>query len=269
MSGSEDGPRPTPAMMPRCRPVIPPAQRPPARSTYLVAADVPRRGLVDAVVWPDTGVLLGLGTDRALLDRFRRHYRGRIRITKIVARELRIRSELPTDGVPDDEYDRIAAATTVVQALLVGPRSLQPVESGLEDLPAVEKVTQQLRALSEVPGKRHGGEAEIIVLSSKQARLGSRKHVLLSNDGGASVIAGRYGISARHIGDTLAEFACADPGLKPEACFHAFEVAVRVSAPPANCRPSGTQDFTCAMNSSGCAICDPVDRVSMAFGKSG
>ena len=83
MGGSEDGRRPTPAMMPRRRPVIPPVQRPPARSRFVVAADIPRRGPRRAIVWPDTGVLLALGTDQALLDRFRRHYRGRIRLTRL------------------------------------------------------------------------------------------------------------------------------------------------------------------------------------------
>ena len=78
--GSEEEPRPTPAMMPRRRPAIPPAQRPPARARFLVAVEIPRRGTQGAIVWPDTGVLLGLGTDQGLLDRFRRHYRGRIRL---------------------------------------------------------------------------------------------------------------------------------------------------------------------------------------------
>ena len=73
--GSEEEPRPTPAMMPRRRPAIPLAQRPPARARFLVAVGIPRRGMQGAIVWPDTGVLLGLGTDQDLLDRFRRHYR--------------------------------------------------------------------------------------------------------------------------------------------------------------------------------------------------
>ena len=93
-------------------------------------------------------------------------------------------------------------------------------------------MTEQLKALSEVPGKRHSGEAELIVLAEKQAALGQGKHILLSNDGGASIVAGQHGISTRHIGDILAEFACADPDLAAEACMRAFNVAIRISAPP-------------------------------------
>ena len=94
--GTEEGRRPTPAMMPRRRPEIPPAQRAPARASFRVAADIPRRGAQGAIVWPDTGVLLGLGADQAMLDRFRQHYRGRIRLTKLVCRELRGISGQPT-----------------------------------------------------------------------------------------------------------------------------------------------------------------------------
>ena len=105
-------------------------------------------------------------------------------------------------------------------------------------------VTEQLKALSEVPGKRHSGEAELIVLAEKQAALGQGKHILLSNDGGASIVAGQHGISTRHIGDILAEFACADPELAAEACMRAFNVAIRISAPPFSSRPTSVQAFT-------------------------
>ena len=50
MSGDGEGRPPTPLMMPRRRPVIPAAPRHPARSAYLVAAGIPRRGVQDAVV---------------------------------------------------------------------------------------------------------------------------------------------------------------------------------------------------------------------------
>ena len=258
--GSEEEPRPTPAMMPRRRPVIRPAQRAPARARFLVAMDIPRRGTQGAIVWPDTGVLLGLGTEQDLLDRFRRHYRGRIRLTALVCRELRALSEQPTGEASDDDYDRIMAATRAVQTLLIGESALPVAELGDEDLTAVGNVTEQLKALSEDPGRRHSGEAQLIVLAEKQAALGESKHILLSNDGGASIVAGEHGISIRHIGDVLAEFACADPDLAAETCMQAFNVAIRISAPPVRSRPTNVQAFTCARSVTGCDQCERIGR---------
>jgi hypothetical protein len=249
-------------MMPRRRPAIPPAQRAPARANFLVAADIPRRGTQGASVWPDTGVLLGLGTEQALLDRFRRHYRGRIRLTKLVCRELRAFSEQPTGGASDVDYDRITAATRAVQTLLIGENALPVAELGDEDLIAVGNVTEQLKALSEDPRRRHSGEAQLIVLAEKQAALGQNKHILLSNDGGASIVADQHGISTRHIGDVLAEFACADPDLAAETCMQAFDTAIRISAPPVRSRPTSVRAFTCARSAIGCDQCDRTGRTT-------
>ena len=256
MSGIGDGQRPSPVMMPRRLPVIPPAQRPPAMSIFKAAAWIPRRGIPDAVIWPDTGVLLGLGTDKDLLDRFRLQYTGRIRIAKTVEAELRFHSNRDTVGLSDVEYDRVTAATAVVNTLLVGPDRLLPVGVENGDLPEVARIAQQLKAISEDKAKRHGGEAEIIVLAVKQARPGGRVHILLTNDGGASIVADQHGLPSRHIGDVLAEFACGTPPLAPDACFTAFTAAVRLSAPPAHSRQSQVADFICFMTASGCANCD-------------
>jgi hypothetical protein len=262
MSGSADGPRPTPAIVPRRRPTIPPAPRVPARSKYQVASDLPRRGLEDARVWPDTGILLGLGADQDLLDRFRDHYRSRIRIAQAVERELRWHANLPRDGLAGEEYDRVSAAARSVRNLLVGDGRLQVVVPDFGDLQFIEIITQQLKGFSDVPRKGHGGEAEIIALASGLARQDGRKHVLLTNDGGASVIAGRHGISSRHIGDVLVEFACADPALDPAVCLRAFQAAVLLSAPPVQCRQSSAADFACARLAAACAACDALTKVS-------
>jgi hypothetical protein len=82
----------------------------------------------------------------------------------------------------------------------------------------------------------------------------------MSNDGGASVVAGQHGISTRHIGDILAEFACADPDLAAEACMQGFNVAIRISAPPIDTRPTSVQAFTCARSATGCEQCERIDR---------
>jgi hypothetical protein len=257
VGGSEDGQRPSPAMMPRRRPAIPPAQRAPARSAFKVAVGMPRRGVPGAIMWPDTGVLLALGTDQDLLDRFCRHYGGRVRLTRRVARELRAHSEAcPGDDAPDQDHDRRLAATRTVRSLLVGERALPLAEPSEEDLAEIARVAEQLRALTDAGGKSHGGEAEIIVLAVHEAARCGTEQILLSNDGGASVVADRYGIRARHVGDVLAEFACADSDLAPEMCLTAFQAAMRVSAPPAHCRQETADGFRCTASPSGCAACD-------------
>lgn len=256
MSGNAEGQRPTPLMIPRRRPAIPAAQRPPALSTYLAAAGIPRRGIPEAIVWPDTGVLLSLGTAPSLLDMFRSHYQGRMRIAKTVSVELRLWSERSTEELGDDDYDRVAAARLANQRLLVGPGSLQPTGAAEADLPAIDEIRLQLKALSETTSKKHGGEAEIIVLARRQAAGQSRKHIVLTNDGGASVIAGQHGLSSRHFGDILAEFACAQPDLDPAQCLRVFNASLAVSAPPARCRPANETYFTCLMTTAGCSACD-------------
>jgi len=96
-----------------------------------------------------------------------------------------------------------------------------------------------------------GGEDPLIAGTRDQDR-----HIILSNDGGASIVAARHGIPTRHIGDVLAEFACADPELPAEACQQAFNTAIRISAPPVRVRPAGIQSFTCAGTAAGCPRCD-------------
>lgn len=256
MGGSEEGPRPTPAMMPRRQARIPLAQRPPGRSTFCVAAGFPRRGWAGAVTWPDTGVLLALGTDQDLLDRFRKHYSGRFRITARVARELRIHaSRTPDPYAPDEDFERQAAAARAVGSLLGARTPLAELQRA--DLAEVDRVTQQLKAISDTNNRSHGGEAEIIVLAAQKMAAERKTQVLLSNDGGASIVADRYGIPTRHVGDILAEFACSDPDLAPETCLQVFRTAIVVSAPPAHCRQLDAAGFSCAATPDGCAACDP------------
>jgi hypothetical protein len=236
--------------------VIAPARQPPARSRYLAATGIPRRGVPDAVVWPDTGVLLGLGTEPDLLARFSGHYQGRIRIASVVARELRRHSERPTADLPSGDHDRVIAATRAYQCLLLGSGRLERTEATEADLVEIAEVALQLRAQSESAGGRHGGEAEIIVLARRQAHGQQQKHILLTNDGGASIIAGRHGMPSRHFGDVLAEFACAQQDLDAGQCLRAFNGALPVSAPPAHCRPADAEYFTCVMTEDGCGLCD-------------
>jgi hypothetical protein len=260
VSAREDDERPTPAMMPRRRPAIPPAQRASARSHFHATKGIPRRGWPDAIVWPDTGALLALGTSQYLLDKFYQHFRGRARLAKGVAREIRRLSERSSaPDAPDSEHDLVAAARKVVQAFLLGDGLLPQVELSQQNTVEVAKVTEQLKALSDDSSRRHGGEAQIIVLATQAATLDRHRHVLLANDGGASIIADRYGIPTRHIADIIAELACANPDFSPQACLASFNAAMKVSAPPYQVRPTGTRAFTCSGTPSGCSRCDKAE----------
>lgn len=263
MSAEPNRARPSPAMMPRRRPVIPPAQRAPRRSTFRAADGIPRRGWPDAIVWPDTGILLVLGSDGDLPGRFRHRYGGRVRVADVVDHEIRGLSEArPAPDAPNTEYDRVAAAIRAVRELLLGVRSLPVARLRDEDLEEVAQVTEQLRALSDDKDKKHGGEAQIIVLAARAASEQEGRHVLLTNDGGASVVAHQHGIPARHAADVIAELACADTGLTPEMCLASFRASVPISAPPAHCRPTDTAAFACRGTSSGCTACDNTQRDS-------
>jgi hypothetical protein len=159
-------------------------------------------------------------------------------------------------GAPEQEHAIRDSAAHVVQAFLLGDGVWPLVEPSMADLPEIATVTDQLKALSDDPDKKHGGEAEIIVLAARAAAADGQKHMLLANDGGASIVAHRRGIATRHIGDVLAEFACADRGFKPDQCFAAYTAALILSAPPANSRPGGVEAFTCIRAEGACISCE-------------
>ena len=238
-----------------------PAPRPP-RARFVVAAAVPRRGWADAVVWPDTGVLLSLGVAPDLPARFRQQYRGRVRVARNVGLEVRGQSQAKApDG--DVAHRRREAAAVAVRELLLAGTSLPVVHLAEEDLPEVQRVADRLAALSDDPSKRHGGEAACIVLARRAAATVPGRHVLLTNDGGASTVADRYGIPSRHAADVLAELSCADPALTAAACWRHHQDAVAFSGIPANARPAGRSAFDCLADGGGtCRACDEADRAA-------
>lgn len=250
--------RPSPASMPRRRrPVIPPAPAPRPSSRYKVAEEIPRRGWLDASLWLDTGVLLFIGTDEELPPRVRGHYRGRLRISKVIDAEVRWNSnKRPDDDAPAEDHQRVAAADVAVREFLLGGQRV-PVQSLQEDdLDMIEPLKRKLAALSDDPGKKHGGEAELILLASRSAAQSGRRQVLLTNDGGASVVAAQQGIPARHAADLLTELACADGDLGSDRCWEMFQNGHPVSKLPGHCRPRGPGAFTCGRTGEGCPACD-------------
>lgn len=261
-----DRPRPNPGLMPKKRVVVPaaPASGARPRPAYATEPAIPRRGDPDAVAWPDTGVLLSVHAtpeppdsqeDFDLPDRFREHYRKRLRLAPRVASE--IRSQSYGVGTSDRDIRLASAASLAYQRLLLGDKALTPVALTDEDVAAVETVKAQLRAL---PGanqdpKKHQGEAECIVLAEKAAAA-SGGHLLLANDAGASVIAKQHGLPSRHTGDVLGELSCADPDLDAATCLRRFKAGNDVSTVPPAVAPQDEAAFECASAADGtCPIC--------------
>lgn len=266
-----DPARPTPGLMPKRTALVPPSARPPGPpqppAQYAVDPTIPRRGDPQAVVWPDTSVLLSIHASPNPPDshdshdecdmpaRFRAHYRKRTRLAPRIAGE--IRGLAAGSGTSSAHAFRVSrAASTAYDRLLLGSSPLSPVALTLDDAKRVEKVKAQLRALpgaDQSPGK-HGGEAEIIVLAEKAAAGGGR-HVVLANDVGASVVAKAHGLSSRHAADVIAELSCSDPALDADTCLRRFRLGNDVSGVPRHCAPADATAFTCASNGSTCSLC--------------
>lgn len=259
------GARPSPMSMPprRTVPVIPPAPtvapaaaRP--RTVYKVATDMPRRGWPVARVWADSGVLLFVGTHTELPGRFSDHYRGRVRVPRMVEREVRSHSKrTPAAGAPVRDHQRVSAASRSMRELLLGPAALPITEVAKEDLAEVAKVAAELERLGDPAApKKHGGEAEVIVLAMRAARTSAHPQVLLTNDGGASVVASGRGLRSRHAGDVLAELACADDELDADTCWQRFSEGTPVSEIALHWRPRGRESFVCSSTDAECGRCD-------------
>lgn len=264
-----DRPRPHPGLMPKRPAVVPPAPPPAAApravTAYAVDPTIPRRGNPGAVVWPDTGVLLSIHAlpqppDSHVVcdmpDRFRAHYRRRVRLAPRVANEIRWLSQ--RGGSSNYDLEVSSAASLAYTRLLLGDRALTPVQLASQDLTAVERVKAQLRALpgADQDKHKHQGEAESIVLAAKAASLADSRHLLLANDAGASVVARQHGLSSRHAVNVIAELSCADPALDARTCLRRFHLGNAVSRVPAACVPRDETAFECERDGGACSICD-------------
>lgn len=251
--------RPTPGDMPRRRlPRVPtpPPRRVPHSVRYQVNDAIPQCGWSDATLWLDAGILVFAGTDPETLERTSRHVGTRARVARAVDREVRgLARTRPDIDAPDVEHQRYAAATAAVGALLLGGLGVPIEELHEEELSLIEPIRSRLAALSNERTKRHGGEAELIVIAAREARSGRRRHVIMTNDAGASVVAGERGLPARHSGHILAEISCQDPELDAARCWALFQKGHTVSGVARNARPRGPDDFTCRRSGSTCEHC--------------
>lgn len=253
--------RPSPANMPqRRRPVIPTKPPAPSRNEFHKATGIPQCGWADATVWPDTGVLLLLGTAEDLPGRFVRHYRGRAQVPRIIQNEVRGHSN--GGGTVDKEQRKARVADAVVNALFLGSGVFPQPELVHEDLSLVDEVRTALKNFPGGRDKAHGGEAELIALAVRLKREAGKRQVLLSNDGGASVVAALHHVPTRHAGEVLAELGCANVDLSAARCMKLFTESCEISAPPASCRPVNDAAFRCSRSESGCPPCEAVDTAT-------
>ncbi|MET9250273.1 hypothetical protein [Nonomuraea sp. NPDC003709] len=195
-----------------------------------------------------------MGIIQHLAGRFVRQHGGRVRVPRIIERE--VRNHARPGGATEREQRKAAAATAIVAAFFLGKSRFPQPELSTEDLPTVERIMEALKNLPGGMNKTHGGEAELIALAAREQKATGTRQVLLSNDGGASVVAARYQIPTRHAADVLAEFACADPGLSPTECTALFRSACEISAPPVVSRPADDSAFTCSHANGLCGPCD-------------
>lgn len=256
MDTTESSIPPNPGMMPRRRPVV--AALPPrSKNVFAVAAAVPRRGWPDAVVWPDTGILLAVGTNSDLPPRFRRHYRGRVRVSRNVDLEMRSHTDArPTADAKESDHQRFAAAELAFNELLFGAGKLNIVDLTEGDYATYDSIREKFKGLD--PTKRHGGESATIALASRLKTSGDREHIFLTNDGMASIVAEKHGIPSRHVADMIIEFACADPTLSSETCFALVTEALPVTAPPRSSVPKVHTELKCFSNEGTCTECEEV-----------
>ena len=82
----------SPANMPmRKTPLVARAPRAPddPRPQFKIAVGYPRCGRQRTTIWVDTGILLSMGADDTLPDRFANHFRSRAQVCRSVTEELR------------------------------------------------------------------------------------------------------------------------------------------------------------------------------------
>lgn len=244
-------------MAPRRPPTISSKQAGKSPNEFLEATDVPMRGWPDATLWTDSGILLSLGTDPQLLARFRRHAGRRVQVPRTIQWEIRRISE---NRAQNSEAEWRAANTVVRECFLGSSVFPDPELNWQPNREQYQLIEDLLIILKNEPGgrdKSHRGEATLIALAVDAMKTHPRA-ILLTNDGGASRAAGRYGLRSRHIGHLMAELGCADPSLSPEECLELFTTGRAVSSPPYGSCPKKAGDFACAKDGETCARCDVV-----------
>ena len=245
---------PNPGMMPRRRPL--PVRPIGGGLTHAPAPAVviPRRGHPDALYWADTGPLLAVAGRDCLLAAVLRHARGRLRITAAVEFEIRRWAR-----ATDPDHAQLAAWAATVSRDLLTPGLITVVPASADSQVLQDDVLLKLRSLpSASPERRsplqHAGEAATIAECSDEISHG-RRVVMLSNDGGARLVAAQYRVPVKDFGDLLKELVCA--GLRSaEEAYEDFIFVAEYTSPPKRRWPTDAEEMQCRSVDGQCLRCD-------------
>lgn len=264
-----DRPLPTPrGMQPRGANLRPRPPLPPARQ-YAVDPSLPRRRRPVTTALADTGLLYTLAHRPKYLEMFLELYGESVAVATAVEDEIRRIAQVPRVTRAHRNLVLMGACADRLVAKL-DDKTITVLEPSEEPTELESAVQQQLRELDRAAAerrgtawrpvdadraKRHHGEMESILVATDIIKAGGTA-VVLTNDGGASRVAWRQGVSARNLRDILAELACANPGLKEEDLLTAFnEMTVDFGTLPADVRPADSSAFRCRALAGACHFC--------------
>ncbi|MFC8703408.1 hypothetical protein ACFUIV_14670 [Streptomyces anulatus] len=177
-------------------------------------------------------------------------------------------ARIPNARRTPDNRLRCLAAEQVVRALDDGRIQAHPLPPSAETLALLDVILRKLEMIDARQGERtgrapnpfrsapkHTGEAHSIVSALRTLEHG-KTAVLLTNDGGASLVAHNHGITSRHVGHLLAELACPNQAIGADELFAQFDTVTRNFATvPADARPSSSDFFKCSMLNGDCPQC--------------
>ncbi|MFJ4487078.1 hypothetical protein ACIP3D_32560 [Streptomyces longwoodensis] len=241
---------------------------------YAVDSSLPRRRRHVTTALADTGLLYTLASRPKYLELFLELYGGTVAVATAVEDEIRKIARIPQATRAHRNLVLMGACADLLAAKLDDKTItvLEPSEDSADLEPALQ---QQLLELDRVEAgrrgttwrpvdvdrtKRHHGEMESILVATDIIKAGGTA-LLLTNDGGASRVAWRQGVSARHLRDILGELACANPDMKEEDLLTAFnEMTAHFGTLPAEVRPTDSSAFRCRALGGACHLCDPLTR---------
>ncbi|MFJ7201119.1 MULTISPECIES: hypothetical protein [unclassified Streptomyces] len=252
-------------------------RRPPLPSVRQYAVDpaLPRRRRPVTTALADTGMLYALAHRPKYLEMFLEFYGETVAVATAVEEEIRKIARVPQAARAHRNLVLMGACADRLVAKLDDKTIVVLAPS--EDSAELESmVQQQLRELDRAAAngrgaawssldadraKRHHGEMESILVATDIIKDGGTA-IVLTNDGGASLVAWQQGVSARNLRDILAELACANPEMKEEDLLTAFnEMTVHFGTLPADVRPTDSSAFRCRALAGACHACDlPVRR---------
>ncbi|MFF9600942.1 hypothetical protein ACF1GY_01520 [Streptomyces sp. NPDC014684] len=188
-------------------------------------------------------------------------------VTEAVSREILEKAKKPEKLRTPENRIMCLSAKPVADKLDSGEIRVLPLVESQSVKDKHDVIMQQLRELEarrqaalglsdEDYAHKHAGEADSIVAAVRTIALG-KSTVLLTNDGGASLVAQQHGVASRHVGHLLAELGCADPSLTAEGLYEQFmQVTGNFATVPETARPTGSGFFACLRAEDKCSACD-------------